>query len=465
MDFDCDGYFWRFASLWRRRYHAGDLNTECDGRINGRHAPLQSIRGADHHCDHRGPLPGAESRHCGHWQSVWASHVVVVRSAGRSGANADCSVPGSGGSNQPGACSGFLCAKWLAWIPDSWSSMSCYHRRRGAICRHGPLWYEAHTPRVVHSRTAGAAFELLRSRRLAAGEPGGRRESVLSPGALVGTLPDGGAGDGGGGDCFTSCNHGCVLARHAGRPIRVYSPSEDHTHFVERVWADLHSDDQLGADVWMYRDRGWVPDVEQPGGGLRNSGDLDDGDHDDPAVRGGARTLGMELADGGVAVSVLFSHRPIVLRSQHHQGGAWWMVSVAAGDRNFHGDDDVEEGAEDSVGEDPGGLATAGGVFTGDRETAAVKSAWDGNLHERECDADAAGIDSQPGTQQSAASAGAVSDGEDEAGAVCGWRASRNRTDWQWILPAASVLWVHGRPGDPASAGEHDSAGVQIRRG
>ena len=75
-------------------------------------------------------------------------------------------------------------------------------------------------------------------------------------------------------------------------------------------------------------------------------------------------------------------------------------------------------------GENPGGLATAGGVFTGDRKTAADKSAWDGNLHERECDADATGIDPQPGTQQSAASAGVVSDGEDEAGAVCGWRAS-----------------------------------------
>ena len=60
------------------------------------------------------------------------------------------------------------------------------------------------------------------------------------------------------------------------------------------------------------------------------------------------------------------SHRSRVLRREYHQGRAWRMVPAAARGSNIHGDDDVEEGAEDPVRANPGGCSAAGGLSTGD---------------------------------------------------------------------------------------------------
>ena len=73
-----------------------------------------------------------------------------------------------------------------------------------------------------------------------------------------------------------------------------FSPaSEDHPHVDQRVWTDIHSRDQLGPDVRMYRHRDRLPQFQQPGRGLRNSGDIDDGDHDDPVLRRRAASAGV----------------------------------------------------------------------------------------------------------------------------------------------------------------------------
>jgi hypothetical protein len=85
-------------------------------------------------------------------------------------------------------------------------------RRRGAVYRHGPLRPQAHPPELVRLRHAGAAAQLLRPGRAAAGNnPDAHGESVLPAGAGLGAGAAGGPGDDGHGDRLAGRDLGRLL--------------------------------------------------------------------------------------------------------------------------------------------------------------------------------------------------------------------------------------------------------------
>ncbi len=85
----------------------------------------------------------------------------------------------------PGPCRSRVCVRGAG------RCVSRGDRRRGDVCRHGPLRPCAYPAGMVWSGAPGAHAELLRAGRAAAQRPEGGRESILSPRTGVGALPDG----------------------------------------------------------------------------------------------------------------------------------------------------------------------------------------------------------------------------------------------------------------------------------
>jgi hypothetical protein len=81
------------------------------------------------------------------------------------------------------------------WIPTPASPSSSWGRgfvrdgSRGAVCRFGAFWQEAHSPGLVCRGDAISHAQLFWSGRIAAEEPGSRQKSVLPDGPGLGTDP------------------------------------------------------------------------------------------------------------------------------------------------------------------------------------------------------------------------------------------------------------------------------------
>ena len=122
------------------------------------------------------------------------------------------------------------------------------HRRRGALCRHGPFRPHADPRRMAPARAAIAPRQLLWARRAAAGRSQRGREPVLPARTVVGALSARGTCHGGDGDRLTGHHFRRLLHGPAGgsawpepaRAIQHTSISEFGQIYVPAVnWLQL----------------------------------------------------------------------------------------------------------------------------------------------------------------------------------------------------------------------------------
>ena len=111
-------------------------------------------------------------------------------------------------------------APWVAGLRDSWRCIPGADRRRGALRRYGPYRPQADPPDLVRPRAAGAAAQLRRPDRTA-DRRARQRQPLLPPGAQLGALPAGGAGDRGDDHRQPGDHHRLVLADPPGDATRM----------------------------------------------------------------------------------------------------------------------------------------------------------------------------------------------------------------------------------------------------
>ncbi len=129
------------ADLRRRHHHAGDLGPERARRastsLTDAFKPYMVPAAL---VDPAGPVRGAGARHGPHRPGLRADHAAVVRDHRR--ARAVGRRPASRGRRSPSTRAtriGFLVHQRLAQFRRAGRRVPGDHRRRGALCRHGPL--------------------------------------------------------------------------------------------------------------------------------------------------------------------------------------------------------------------------------------------------------------------------------------------------------------------------------------
>ena len=247
-------HFWRCAFVRRRHHHTGDLRARCDGRLERGAPGFEPIRGADQPSASSWRCSAFKSRHGRCRQGFRAHHAAVVRGLGRCWECRSC-------SNRKWLAAINPCMQWISlcdngWhrIPGSWLRVLVVTGGEALYADMGhfgmrPIrlaWFALVLPALLLNYFGQGA--LLLENPAAAENPFYRLVPswaiypmvVLAAAAAV--------------IASQAVITGAFSLTMQAVQLRVQSPSEDHPHFVQRVWADLHSGDQLGADGWVYRD-------------------------------------------------------------------------------------------------------------------------------------------------------------------------------------------------------------------
>jgi hypothetical protein len=159
-----------------------------DGVITPAISVLSAVEGLEvitpalqalHHSDHAGhpvravlhPAP----RHGQRRRAVRSGHDALVRHAGRARRHQpSCSTRRAGGAQSGSLRLGnFLLANPVLGFFALGAVVPGHHRRRGAVCRHGPLRRKPIQPAWFGYGAAGPDAQLFRPGRAAAGRPGG----------------------------------------------------------------------------------------------------------------------------------------------------------------------------------------------------------------------------------------------------------------------------------------------------
>src|SRR6185369_1618986 len=186
-------------------------------------------------------------------------------------------------------------------------------------------------------RDAGPVAQLLRAGRESVGRgQAGAGQSVLRARARLGALSHGGDRDGGDGDRVAGVDLGGVLADAAGGAARLLAARPHRAHVGARGGADLHSRDQLGVDGGVRGAGHRVPEVGQPGGGVRHRGDGDDDHHVVVVFRGGAAEVGLVAHARGPGAGDVPDVRSVVPRGERQQGRVGWLVPAGGGGGGLH---------------------------------------------------------------------------------------------------------------------------------
>ncbi len=173
----------RVAVFRRWRDHAGDDGAVGRRRRQGRSAAVVALGRADRRGHHSAALRIPESRHGQSRRGVRTDHDAVVRHARGARHHPDRALSGS--------AEGAVAVLWRQLLRTERHDgvfrtgfcRAVHHRRRGAVCGHGPFRRDAHPLVVVRLRAAGTGAQLLRAGRVADRKSVGRIESVLSSGA------------------------------------------------------------------------------------------------------------------------------------------------------------------------------------------------------------------------------------------------------------------------------------------
>ncbi len=155
-------------------------------------------------------------------------------------------------------------------------------------------WFWLVFPALLANYFGQGALLLARGQEVV-GEP------VLRPGAGLVPLSAGGDRHRGRGDRFAGAHLRRLLARPAGDPARLLAAHDDRPHLGRGERPDLRSGSEHDPHGLLRRPDPDVPEVRQPGGGLRHRGDGDDGDHHDPALLRRAPDLAVAALAGARA--------------------------------------------------------------------------------------------------------------------------------------------------------------------
>ena len=201
-------------------------------------------------------------------------------------------------------------------------------------------------------------LELLRPGRAAADESGGGGAAILPPGAGLGTAPARRARDCGRDHRLSGTDFRSIFADPAGRAAGLLPPTRHPAHVALRDGAGLRAAGELGADGQHHCDRHRVWIVHRAGGGVRDSGDPDDGDHGGVAAGRGDRALALVTCRSLRRDWHLSHNRPGVFRRECVEDCSWWMAAAGDWRSVIYIDDDVEDWPPDR-GRTPGGARLA----------------------------------------------------------------------------------------------------------
>ena len=190
----------------------------------------------------RGPAP----RHRRSRTLVRPDHAPLVRRAVRAGPAPDRRASAGAGGVPAASRRRVRPAPRLRHLPRPGRRDAGRHRRRGALCRHGPFRPRAHPPRLAVAGAARAARQLLRPGRAAAGRRHGARESVLPPRARLGALSAGGARHGRHRDRLAGHHLRRLLDGAAGGAAGLQPARAHPAHLGQRVRPDLRAGASTG---------------------------------------------------------------------------------------------------------------------------------------------------------------------------------------------------------------------------
>ena len=210
----------RCAPLRRRDDHPRHLRAQRHRGPHRRYAVLRAVRDpSDRGCSRRSLRTAAPGYECPRG-AVRAHHRRVVLLSRRPGRGGNHPISGRAGRGEPDACGALFLREWCPGLSRAGIGVPGGHRLRGAVCRYGPLRPPAHPARLVRGGPACAAPQLPRPGRPAAPRPRPGGEPLLSPGAVLGPVSAGRAGDGGDRHRVTGRDQRRVLADVAGGPAR-----------------------------------------------------------------------------------------------------------------------------------------------------------------------------------------------------------------------------------------------------
>ena len=165
-------------------------------------------------------------------------------------------------------------------------------------------------------------------------DPSAADEPVLPHGAALGAVSAGGAGHVAAVIASQAVISGRLLAHPAGDAARLSArASTSTTPRPQEIGQIYVAAGELDADGGLRRPGARLPDVEQPRRRLRHRGDHDDGHHDDPRLRRGARALGLDASAAGSLTAPVPRRRSRVLRrptSSRSPHGGWFPLVVGA---------------------------------------------------------------------------------------------------------------------------------------
>ena len=330
--------------LRRRRDHAGHLGAVGGRGPRGRRARPAPFRRACHAGRADFAVPGAAPWHrqCG--QAVRADHGGVVPGAGFAGRDPHRREPAGAVGPEPalrGAVHGGATADR---VHRARLGGALRHRRRSAVCRHGPLRQAADPAGLVQPGDAGPGAELLRPGRDAAVAPGEREEPVLRDGADLGVVSADRAGHLRHRDRVAGADHRGVFGHQAGNSTRLPAAHAHPAHLGQGNRPDLRAVHQLESVRLHRAGSAGVRFKQQARRGLRHRRhDRHADHHHDDILRD---PLCLELPVDAVhrGDRLFLRGRLRLLRRQLHQGVRRRLVP--AGDRraDVHADDDLEAG-------------------------------------------------------------------------------------------------------------------------
>ena len=158
------GHFWHLPVLWRRGHHPGHLGAVGGGGAGGHLAHVQEGRDTHHPGHPVSAVFRAKARHGGHWQVFRPHHRGVVSHHRPAGHLAHHRQPRHPVGHEPALCADVHLDAARHHLRHSGCGGAVRHRRRGAVCRHGPLRQEAHPAGLVCHRHALPDAQLLSAR-------------------------------------------------------------------------------------------------------------------------------------------------------------------------------------------------------------------------------------------------------------------------------------------------------------
>ena len=237
---------------------------------------------------------------------------------------------------------GLLSPRRSGGVPHPRRGRAGRHRRRGLVRRHGTLRPAADPGDLVQRGASRAAHQLLRAGGAAPRGSLRPGQSVLSPGAGLGALPDGGYRHGRRRRGLPGAHLRRVLPHPPGGAAGVHPAGHGRPHLQHPDGPDLHPGGELGPVARLRRAGGRLPALEQPGGRLRGGGHRHDAHDHPPAAHHRVRPLGLAPLAGPRTHGGASARGPGLLQRQHHQGRGRRLVPDRGWPRRVPADDDLE---------------------------------------------------------------------------------------------------------------------------